>query len=470
MNELDVFILCDDETKVYAYSFHSILGQAGYKSEVHVPNLSYGNQEDEYAPKCITAFLTDSLYVWAKNFRFFEKNKDIPTIVIINENFSLPNGIRELPKSHQYRLLRNNSSLGMQTVMRHVTEIVWLHHLPKTLQNHYKHEKYRREKFLLDLSDRLKELNIQHEVGIISQEVSKNSFVLSNWTKTYQQLINSKLTGNPLNTIKTAEELLKNPELPEYLVGMVHFYRGEGLRESGQHEKAIIEYNKAIKLIDEESNPQDYHQVLYQLGDMSYVCGDHIFAREQQNDILECINSSNPYTGVIYRGLGHLDLMDKQYKSAQSHYKNALEIAKSNRNQFRVIEAFNSIAEVNVYIDPNNVLPYISNARKLAEHCGAKLELGKGYYIEAHYFNSKRNYNQALQSAQKSNQILEKVQYASGLARVNSIIADTYIHTGQIDRAKQSAIFAYNYYKKENIYPTLKNQSEIQIERITDLL
>lgn len=279
-----------------------------------------------------------------------------------------------------------------------------------------------------------------------------------NWLLLFIDLKVARMTGQPRKVTQLGRELLTIETVPQELLGLVNYYLAEGLREQGNSQEAIFHYNQALTLFDMEQETLNWLQVSAALGDLQYVAGDLEKAGMALNKALKLAKNKRllQLQGGIIRILGQIEQIQDNCTLAEELFTTSMEIAQRIRRPYSIIEAYNSLAESQKYTKPDIALKNITTARELALEHNARLELGKGYYIEADIHNLQGDYTKAENAALEAKNILCDVDYGSGYARACLALGQSFLDQKKYEQAFEQALTALRYYQKENIYPSYR--------------
>jgi tetratricopeptide (TPR) repeat protein len=279
-----------------------------------------------------------------------------------------------------------------------------------------------------------------------------------NWLLLFIDLKIARMTGHPRKVAQLGQELLIIESLPKELLGILNYYLAEGLREQGDYQKAIFHYKQALELLDREQEVFNCLQASAALGDLEYVAGDLEKARITLNEALELAENNEllQMQGGITRILGQIEQIQDNFILAEELFASSLEIAQRIRRPYSIIEAYNSLAESQKCTKPSIALDNLNQARRLALEHNARLELGKGYYIEADIQNLLGDYEKAEHAAMEAQHILNDVGYASGYARACLALGQSFLIQKKYDQAVEQALTASRFYQKEEIYPSYR--------------
>jgi hypothetical protein len=267
----------------------------------------------------------------------------------------------------------------------------------------------------------------------------------------YSKLILERKRGKTNQVIKIGKKAVKLLE-KENCIGDVYHLLAEGYRESGLHQEALVYYSKVKDSTDR--NDLIYFENHCALIDLQYVYGNCPIAFQMLEELNKYnINPISYDRFKICRLYGNLYESLSEIANAKNYFNESLTIALKIKRPYSIVEAYNSMAGVVGY---DKSMEYITQGRKIANEIGAKLEMGKSYYIIAEKEIEQKIYSKAVYSGMKSLEILELVGYGSGCARANYLIGLAFYHKKEYEKAISFFKNSYYYYDRENIYPHLR--------------
>ncbi len=257
---------------------------------------------------------------------------------------------------------------------------------------------------------------------------------------------------------------LLNNELPDHILGMVHFTEGEHLRELGRHEQAIQKYLRATALVSQD-HPLIWGQIYHVFADMDYVYNRIDAGIGKIAEIQEVIPKADRFNTVLMRKLGHLERTRGCFEKAVGYYEGAMKCALEGAAPVRIIESYNSLAEIYISRDHNKALRLVNLSQQFSPVGVTALEVGKSDYIQAEIHLAQGKWHLAELYALKSMQKLQTA-YASGLNRARLALTEALINEGKWEEAGFYITPAKHYYETEKIYPHLMFKCDAIIDRI----
>jgi tetratricopeptide (TPR) repeat protein len=280
------------------------------------------------------------------------------------------------------------------------------------------------------------------------------------WLGLLTDLRLARMTGQPKRVVALGAVLLTNDFLPQQVEYVAHHYYADGLREQGNHQEAIANYNKAAALVNRDDDPTTWLQITCALADMEYVYG---YLEEGRSRLLDALAFADRqqlamFRASIQRLLGQIDHVLDRFEPAIEYFKHSLELSLRLKRPYSIVEAYNSLAEAQRFIAPLAAIEHAHLARKKASEVNAMLELGKSYYIEADIHNCRNDYTQGEAAARQALEVLEQVGYGSGVAHTKTSLGYALLGQGKTEEALDLLIAALKYYQREQIYPSLRIQ------------
>ncbi|MGK7905873.1 MAG: AAA family ATPase [Synechococcus sp.] len=268
----------------------------------------------------------------------------------------------------------------------------------------------------------------------------------------------SSLASQPDRLIELSGQLLKEKQLPTELKGMAHYHLAEGLRVSGKHAPAMRSYQSALAHLSQESEFKTWMQSQCALGDLEYVVGKIPAARSRLTELQSIAEEKRDrrFQATILRLFGQVDYITGDFAAARQSFKRSLKLFRQVRRPQKIVEALNSLAQVELYLNADVVPDLLREIRQRGRDCGASLELGKSTIIEAKLSLMNDCAERALELGREAERLLGEVGYGSGMARSRMLISEAALQLGLFDTALESALAASRYFKSERIYPSLR--------------
>jgi len=272
----------------------------------------------------------------------------------------------------------------------------------------------------------------------------------------------AQVTGHASDAVSAARALLAQPCLPLALRGETHVLLGEALREQGHHQEARRCYRDALALSDPLTDLSASLTASCKLADLAYVYGDLddatrllAEARKRAEDVRPT-EQPIAHLARIYRLQGQICHVRGEVEAAVALFRRSLEIALSLHRPRLIAEAYNSLAEAEIPIDSAAALVDVGAARAVAAHGTANLEYGKSLLVECEVRLRQGDAHDARWLADKALATLTRVGYGSGIARAQRARAEALLALGQGEDALTPACDALAYYRRENVYPSLR--------------
>ena len=283
---------------------------------------------------------------------------------------------------------------------------------------------------------------------------------LAPWVLQYANLLDKRVKGRTTEIIAICNEDIWKT-CPEHVRADILFYEGEGYREQGQMSQAQSCYSQAVNLTEEKHKTNSaYFLSLASMADVAFVNGD----LEKARTLLASIETDAGILTIpsaryiISRLKGHISNAIKETEQAQKHYNDALNIARTLKKKYSIIESLNSLAEVSA---SSEALQYLELS---LEHCGGAasenytIETGKAYYIKAMIHNREHDYSQALSNAEQSIDLLYN-KYRPGYLYACFEKGLSLFYMNRFKEAINSFDYCCEHYHIENIYPNRRIES-----------
>ncbi|WP_432558635.1 TIR domain-containing protein [Granulicoccus sp. GXG6511] len=235
----------------------------------------------------------------------------------------------------------------------------------------------------------------------------------------------------------------------------------DAYREKGDHRAATELYTEASEKAAPLGLTLTVRDCRAALIDLEYVVG-HLRSARRSLDLLKAeldFGVPNIHSYKYYRLLGSIfHITGSENRQARAAFQECLDIADQLSFPLKMIETFNSLAEVQTTVESG--LDFVQRARDLAARSDLnRLELGKGYYIEANLLRRAGANEAAEMSARTALTILEAVPYASGCARAHLALGAIHAERGEHAAAIEWFRKANAYYVREQIYPSFRAEA-----------
>lgn len=272
------------------------------------------------------------------------------------------------------------------------------------------------------------------------------------------KLKQSALESQTQRVIELAGRLLKFKDLPDELKGLAQYHLAEGLRVAGKHLPAMKSYKEAVTFLQPHADFFMWMHSQCAIADLEYVFGRLPEALDRLSDLLQkaLARQSYAFCATVHRLIGQIQHISADYEAAEISFQQSLELFTQVKQPVRIVEALNSLANTQIYNCPTKVNDLLERSRELAHEIETWLELGKTYLIEAEYKLVQGYPHLALDIAMEAEQRLKSVNYGSGIARSRMLIAQAAIAIQNYELALSSALEANQYFKSEQIYPSLR--------------
>lgn len=261
--------------------------------------------------------------------------------------------------------------------------------------------------------------------------------------------------------IKLSKQLLSQPSLPQDLKALTQFHLAEGLRVSGRFVRAMNTYKEAIEILCPEADFMSWMQANCALGELEYVYGRLGGAHTRLAILLERAEARKSviFCAVLRRLSGQLCQIVGDYALAKENFEKSLSLFRKARRPVNICEALNSLAQSEIYLEPDRAKELLKQSRALAEKCEANLEIGKSFWIEAEMQFHSQEYIETLMLAQEAEHKLSMVDYQAGVAKVRTLMAQAYLGLSEYEKAVQLALVAHQFFIKEQVYPSYRLQA-----------
>lgn len=338
------------------------------------------------------------------------------------------------------------------------------------------------DKILLEILDSTLDRGATVVIEKIIKDLELENY-LSSENMSYIQLKLARIAGNTSEVIFLSKKLISSSgnRLSEKMLNTIYFLQAEALRESGNHKIALDAYHHALTQIKPDIEPHLYFQTSCMLGDLEYVYGRLSAAKQLFNKLVNFSEQHNMLAskGIVFRFQGQIENVNRQFEKAIYLYEKSREIALQVDNKLLLGKIHNSLAESSIPLDLNKAEEHAYLGQEISKSNKALLEYGKSYYLLALIRIMQRDIESCLNLAEKSNNVLTQVNYASGLARIALVKGYALYFNGEFDMALSNFIFALEYYIREDIYPSLRaealkaalvcSQKNNQVERVNNI-
>lgn len=263
-------------------------------------------------------------------------------------------------------------------------------------------------------------------------------------------------TENIAQAIEIARRIypkLASADVAPELVSKVAFLFADGLRIKGHHDEALSFYREALAKASPNS-PEEF-RASFQIGDIDYVCGRLEGAERRLNELLSMARSQGNVFGEVQvlRELGHIPLARDEARRAIQLYSDALDLALVTGRKGMLAECYVSLAESLATVEPQRAIEMASVGAEHATQANSPREAGKSFYVQAQAYLYLQSINESLEAALISLRMLTESNYGSGIARAHLAAAKALLELGRFNDALEHASSAYEYYKRERIYP-----------------
>jgi tetratricopeptide (TPR) repeat protein len=261
--------------------------------------------------------------------------------------------------------------------------------------------------------------------------------------------------------IKLSQQLLRQPRLPQDLKALAQFHLAEGLRVSGRFLQAMNAYKEAVGILCPQADFMSWMQANCALGDLEYVYGRLDDAHARLAILLEKAEARRSviFCAALRRLSGRLCQIVGDYASAKENFEESLSLFRKARRPINIVESLNSLAQAEIYLEPDRARELLKESRALAEKYEANLEIGKSFWIEAELQFHSGEYVETLKLALEAERKLSSVSYEAGVAKVRTLMAQACLRLSDYEKAIQSALAAHQFLIKEQIYPSYRLQA-----------
>jgi hypothetical protein len=261
--------------------------------------------------------------------------------------------------------------------------------------------------------------------------------------------------------IKLSGQLLNQPSLPQDLKASTQFHLAEGLRVSGRFSQAMNTYKEAVAILCPQADFMSWMQANCALGDLEYVYGRLDNAHSRLALLLEKAEARRSviYCAALRRLRGHLCQIVGDYASAKENFEESLSLFRKARRPINICETLNSLAQSEIYLEPDRAKELLKQSRALAEKHEVNLEIGKSLWIEAELQFHSQEYVETVKLTLEAERKLSSVSYEAGIAKVRTLMAQAYLRLDVYAKAAESALAAHQFLIKEQIYPSYRLQA-----------
>jgi tetratricopeptide (TPR) repeat protein len=261
--------------------------------------------------------------------------------------------------------------------------------------------------------------------------------------------------------IKLSKQLLSQPSLPQDLKALTQFHLAEGLRVSGRFLLAMNTYKEAVEILCPEADYMSWMQANCTLGELEYEYGRLDDAHTRLAVLLEKAEARKSviFCAILRRLNGKLCQIVGDYASAKENFEESLSLFRKAKRPIGICEALNSLAQSEIYLEPDRAKELLKQSRVLAEKCEAHLEIGKSFWIEAELQFHSQEYVETLRLTLEAERKLSSVSYEAGIAKVRTLMAQAYLRLDVHAKAAESALVAHQFLIKEQIYPSYRLQA-----------
>jgi len=277
------------------------------------------------------------------------------------------------------------------------------------------------------------------------------------WMAAFAELKEARVSGRLDQVVQAGQTLLGQGNLAPGVASVTHQHLAEGYREQGRHAEAARHYEAALATKDQAADPLAFLQLSGHLADLDYVHGFLAQARDRLAVALGLARGRFVLVeGVIYRLQGQIDEVLDRHVEAIAHFEESLAIALRVGRAYAIGECYNSLAEAEIPMRPDQARRHLADAHGWAERCGARLEQGKSLVLEGALGLSLGEWTAAAERARAGLAMLTTVGYGSGIARGRLILAAALAEQERGEEAWGEVSAALAYYQREAVYPSLR--------------
>ena len=313
---------------------------------------------------------------------------------------------------------------------------------------------------------------------------------------------------------------LKSVALKEELgikKGMTSSLRYIGLAHSelGHYKEAIGYFKKALKISEEEKNEKDIAESYTNIGNIYSSQGNYplsleyhnksLFIAEKREDVLGKTKALNNI-GIIYKhlkdydkaivyyekalplakevgykrtigsvlnNLGNLHQKKRNFKVANEYLQGALKINEELNNKTNMAVNLNNIGGLHLELNENVLAhQYFVKSEKINLEIENQRGLCNTYLGMARAYSNQEIYDKALSNLLKSKAISAKLGILNYQRDIAELLAETYEHTGQYQKAFSShlqfKVFNDSLFNKENIEKITQLEYEYKYKQQLD--
>jgi signal transduction histidine kinase len=262
----------------------------------------------------------------------------------------------------------------------------------------------------------------------------------------YQLAVIEYFKGNYEKALKytemSKELLVRNKSLQKELAATLNV-EGSIYKNIGDYTNAIKVFNQSLKIAE---NQKDYHLWVLVSNNKANIYrreGKHDEAIEIYEKALKICKKYNLEEDKVLV-LGNIGLVykeQKNYETALFYYKKTLEVHQKNNNKRNIAINLNNIG--NIYTDQkkyNEALKVQQEALKIRKEIGDLSGEGSSLINIANiYLNAFRDYDKALEYAERSLEINQKTNSNTDIANALIVIAHIYREQKSYDKAIEYA-------------------------------
>ena len=230
----------------------------------------------------------------------------------------------------------------------------------------------------------------------------------------YDQLGNKRGTAEALNLIgvvyfyygqyEQALEYFLNAffhlkGLEEYaIMSRVHNNLGEVYREVGNEKEALVAFEKALKISQDNQLQLNVAVILENIGEMHFINADldtsYEYFKESYDMLIELDNI--PSLAEVENKIGKIHFLKKEFEQAKHFYDSALKRLEHIGNKFYTIEVLINLAEMERLDNESSFLEYLNQAVEHGEQVQARKKLSLIYTLLSQFYEEKGQYHLAL--------------------------------------------------------------------------
>ncbi len=268
-------------------------------------------------------------------------------------------------------------------------------------------------------------------------------------------LKNAELKSDYDEIEKQLSALFSFPNLDEQLNGIGHYYLADRKRVITE-QSAYNDFAKAAELINPDYFFDYSMDAASWQADQLCVMGDVNSSEKLLYKLLKKAKEkdSKAMTGTIYRFIGQIYQIKREYEKALEFFYHSLEDLKASKYYVKQSLTLNNIGQSYIYYEPSKAEEFILKSRKLAEEINYPREEGKTYYTEAELRIWLEDFRRGKELLETAKEKLNNIKYIDGTIYCDYLLAHLYFLSKNYLAAYKQARDTYQIYNTSKRYPT----------------